>query len=292
MLTFLQSKRMKISFCTTCMNRAHHLKVTLMQNLNNTVDWSKPQDFEFVVLNYSSQDDLHDWITKAPELKPYRDAGVLIYARYDGAHNFRHSHAKNMAHKIASGDFVCNVDADNLMGQGFGAYLQKSFQENPYALICANISDQSLNRPPYIGCMGRVAISRQGFMHIGGYNENPRFNGWSGEDTDLIVRAVKNGHRLKFIQDKDFLHALAHSNDERIANTDFVNKGHELARIERLARPGLIGWFHRASFMGEMMLRPSFANRGHEIGGGIVEIISPPSPLDGLCDRSRAFLVR
>src|SRR5690349_14002109 len=95
---------MKRSLCTTCMGRAHHLRQTLPRNLADCVDWSRPGAVEFVVLDYGSRDGLARWITTDPDLRPYLDAGILRFARSEGHKHFRHSHAKNMAHRLATGD--------------------------------------------------------------------------------------------------------------------------------------------------------------------------------------------
>ena len=126
---------MKISLCTTCMGRAHHLKQTLPRNLADSVDSSRPDAVEFVVLDYSSSDDLAEWITTNPELRPYLEAGILKFARSEGHTSFRHSHAKNMAHALATGDYVCNVDADNFLGFGFVHYLRAVFRRRPNAIV-------------------------------------------------------------------------------------------------------------------------------------------------------------
>lgn len=265
---------MKVSFCTTCMNRAHHLKVTLPRNLSHTVDLSKPDKFEFVVLDYSSKDDLNEWITTSQELRPYFEAGVLVYARYNGAKHFRHSHAKNMAHRIASGDYLVNLDADNFTSIGFGTFLQKSFQERPNAIICTNISDNRLNVPPYIGCMGRIALSRKAFYQIGGYDESEKYKGWSGEDSDLIVRALKHGYLPKIIRNRDYLHVIQHGNEERVAYTDAADKSQELLKIAQLGGFGILDLFHKAAFIAGVALRPYVANTDRLFGSGEVKILN------------------
>ena len=49
----------KVAFFTTCMNRLHHLKKTLPQNIKDNQDY---EDCVFVVLNYNSRDGLHEWM--------------------------------------------------------------------------------------------------------------------------------------------------------------------------------------------------------------------------------------
>ena len=135
---------MKLSFCTTCMGRAHHLKQTLPKNLADT--WTGPAgSVEFVVLDYSSPDDLASWITTDRRASALSGCGHLRFARCSGQPYFRHSHAKNMAHALATGDVVCNVDADNYVGPGFTGFLQSVFSRKPNAIVASNRLDSQFN---------------------------------------------------------------------------------------------------------------------------------------------------
>lgn len=258
---------MKLSLCTTCMGRAHHLKRTLPRNLADCVDWSRPDAVEFVVLDYSSPDDLAEWIATDPRLQPYLDAGILKFARSEGQTFFHHSHAKNMAHALATGDFVCNVDADNFVGFGFVDYLRAMFDRRPNAIVAANRFDNRLNRGVHKGCMGRVALSTDNFAMLGGYDESDQFRGWAGEDSDLVIRAVKNFLRPVLLRDRRFLQVLGHSDLERIRLTDFADAEAELAKVAALdgsnMRPILRYVMNRA-------VAPRIANRGLPIGAGSV----------------------
>lgn len=249
------------------MGRAHHLKQTLPRNLADNVDWARPNDLEVVVLDYSSPDDLAEWITTDPELAPYRDAGILRFAQATGQTKFRHSHAKNMAHALATGDYLCNVDADNFIGHGFVDYLREVFVRRPNAIVATNRFDARLNAGPYKGCMGRVALSRTNFHLLGGYDESARFRGWSGEDSDLVIRAIRAFLRPVWIRDRHFLRVVLHDDAERVRNTDFTSAEEELARIAALdgsnMRPIVRYVLNRA-------VAPRVANRGAPIGAGAI----------------------
>jgi glycosyltransferase involved in cell wall biosynthesis len=259
---------MKISLCTTCMGRAHHLKQTLPRNLADSVDWSRPNDVEFVVLDYSSPDDLAQWITSDPALKPYLEAGILRFARSEGHTKFRHSHAKNMAHALATGDFVCNVDADNFVGFGFVAYLRAVFRNRPNAIVATNRLDSRLNLGVHKGSMGRIALSKANFDLLGGYDESARFKGWSGEDTDMVIRALRMFLRPTFIRERRFLRVVQHSDLDRVLLTECEDQAANLAAIESFdgtaMRPILKYVVGRA-------VAPRIANRGTPIGAGRVE---------------------
>ena len=263
---------MKLSLCTTCMGRAHHLRQTLPKNLADTVDWARPEAVEFVVLDYSSPDDLAEWITTDPQLKPYLEAGILKFARCPGQRYFRHSHAKNMAHALASGDYVCNLDADNFVGVGFTQYLRAVFTRRPNAIVASNRLDARLRGGVHKGCMGRVALSKANFELLGGYDESDRFRGWSGEDSDLLIRAVRMFMRPVLLRDPRFLRVIEHTDVERIVLTDFDNATAELAKIGSLdgsnMRPILRYVVNRA-------VAPRVANRGLPVGAGPVTLHQP-----------------
>jgi hypothetical protein len=249
------------------MGRAHHLKKTLPRNLADSVDWARPDAVEFVVLDYSSPDDLAEWITTDERLQPYLDAGILKFARTTGATHFRHSHAKNMAHALATGDYVCNVDADNFIGFGFTEYLRAVFSRRPNSIVTSNRVDRRLNVGVYKGCMGRVALSKANFEMLGGYDESERFRGWSGEDSDLVIRAVRKFLRPVVLRDRQFLRVVEHTDLERIRLTDFDDAAAELAKVRSLdgssMRPILRYVLNRA-------VAPRVANRGLDIGAGPV----------------------
>lgn len=259
---------MKISMCTTCMGRAHHLKQTLPRNLADSVDWSHPDAVEFVVLDYSSPDDLAEWITTDPGLKPYLDASILKFARSLGHTKFRHSHAKNMAHALATGDYVCNVDADNFLGAGFVAYLRAVFRRRPNAIVATNRLDSRLNLGVHKGSMGRIALSKANFDLLGGYDESARFRGWSGEDSDLLIRAIRMFLRPTFIRERRFLRVVQHSDLDRVVLTECADQAANIAAIAAFdgttMRPILKYVVGRA-------VAPRIANRGTPIGAGLVE---------------------
>ena len=258
---------MKLSLCTTCMGRAHHVQQTLPHNLADCVDWSRPNAVEFVLLDYSSRDGLAEWITTDPGLRPYLDAGILRFARTEGHPHFRHSHAKNMAHMLATGDYVCNVDADNFVGKGFVDYLRAVFVRRPNAIVTSNRADVRLNRGPYKGCMGRVALSKDNFLMLGGYDESDRFRGWSGEDGDLLIRAIRKYLWPVILRDRRFLRVVLHSDLERIMLTDYDSIDAALAQIHSLDGSNMKTVFR---YIADRAVAPRVVNRGREIGAGLV----------------------
>src|SRR6187402_1563632 len=100
-----------ISFCTVCMNRLHHLSQTLPVNLEANRDFP---EVEFVLLDYNSSDGLEDYMqTNYGEL--IRTGRISFFRTVEHAW-FRRSHSRNIAFRLAKGDIVCNIDADNYTG--------------------------------------------------------------------------------------------------------------------------------------------------------------------------------
>jgi hypothetical protein len=171
----------RISFCITCKGRLCHLRETLPHNLALARD---PGAFEFVVLDYNSEDGLNQW---APEhLREAVSSGLVNCYRTTRPQSFFMAHAKNAAHRLAQGEIVCNLDADNFMNQTYLNFVQGAFKEHRAGIFMAfNLA----------GFGSRIAFRRADFLALGGYNE-ALTHGWGFEDSDLIIRAIKSGLKM------------------------------------------------------------------------------------------------
>lgn len=186
------------------MNRLHHLKLTLPQNIKDNIDY---ENIEFVVLNYNSADGLDQWIKS--EMKDYLDNGILKYYYSKEPENFHMSHSKNAVAKLSTGDIVCNIDADNFTGTGFAEYINSIFINNKNIYIGADT-----NAPQ--DCLGRIAAETKDFFTVEGYDE--KMNGYGFDDFDLCNRLKLLGRTSYFIKESKFLQALSHSDQERTEN--------------------------------------------------------------------------
>src|SRR5580658_6460795 len=97
---------MRVSFCTTCHNRAFQLKTVFEQNLRTVL---AEDDVEWIILNYNSTDDIDDFIFA----KLSTSANRIVYARETSGRLWHSSIAKNIAHKLGTGDILMNLDCDN-----------------------------------------------------------------------------------------------------------------------------------------------------------------------------------
>ncbi|MGS2762891.1 glycosyltransferase family 2 protein [Sinomicrobium sp. M5D2P9] len=202
---------MKISFCTVCMNRLEYLKQTLPQNIKDNLSYP---DVEFVVLNYNSTDGLDTWINN--EMRGYLEDKTLIYAETRKPCYFRRSHAKNIAAKMATGDIICNVDADNYLGEGFAAYVNDHFSKKPNSFLSVNKNAFSKD------CYGRICVPKKHFTTITGYDES--MVGYGFEDFDLVNRLEILGLEASHIGSDTFLKVIRHDNESRLKNEEYLNE--------------------------------------------------------------------
>lgn len=213
------------------MGRLEHLKYTLPENIAA----AKGQPVEFVLLNYSSPDSCDGWVRQT--LRDEIAHGVLNYYRYDEAVYFHHAHAKNLAHRLARGTILCNVDADNYIGRGFAEYLLRAFATQSDVFL------RGLDTPTG-EVFGRLAFAKADFCELGGYDEHFNF-GWGHEDGDIIDRAKAIGLKEIYIEEPTFLRYIWHDDNERVRHTLLKNKWesqvkHLQASTDSIARGNII----------------------------------------------------
>jgi len=196
------SESHRISFCTTCMNRLHHLKETLPVNLINN---STYENVEFVVLNYNSKDEIDKWIQK--EMMAEIRSQKLRYIKTSEPLYFKMSHAKNMVTRFAIGDIVCNIDADNFTGWGFANYLNEQFNNDNNIYMKGHEGDVE----------GRACLWKSDFLSLRGYDE--KILDWGYEDTDFYYRIRDQIKRSEVkISDPKYLKTIKHNELERMEN--------------------------------------------------------------------------
>lgn len=192
---------MKISFCITCMNRLRHLQKTLERNI---LDNFFVNEVEFVVLDYNSQDGLEEWI--AQSLMQYIEIGILVYYRTTEPVYYQRSHSRNMAFRLAKGNVVCNLDADNYLGRGFAKFILKEFYSQKHIFYTSNLYNRDV--------FGRVCLEKEEFIAARGYDEI--FVGYGLEDIEFFNRLSCRGLVRKIFNQKEFYGALPHTDRERI----------------------------------------------------------------------------
>ena len=213
------------------MNRLYHLEQTLPLNILATASYPNR---EFIILNYGSKDNLHQWVQK--NLKKYIDAGIVKYLHTKIPKYFVATHAKNVAHRQATGDILCNLDADNFLLDGFIEYVAEKMQTDP--CVIASPSSDMFNTP---GSCGKIIVKREHFYSVNGYDEDWNI-GWGWDDTSFQFRVrMHNKLKVEFL-DKKWCLCLNHSNWERSKN--FRNQDITFTEKESIKTNGFVGSRH------------------------------------------------
>ncbi len=165
-----------ISFCTSCFNRAYQLKQTFAANASTISDDPR---VEWIILNYSSQDDLHEYmINNLPAI-----SRRIIYAVDSSRRPWHLSVAKNIAHRIASGLILMNLDCDNYIGPSIPIIKDHFARGTKMLHLWSGIFRD--------GTCGRIATTKDTFYALGGYDEALHPMGY--QDRDFLRRALKSG---------------------------------------------------------------------------------------------------
>lgn len=170
----------KISLCTNCMNRTYDLKKTFIQNIIHNQDYP---NVEFVLLNYNSKDDMDEWVKQY--LMGWIEDGTVVYYKTTEPEFYEMGHSRNVAFKLATGDIVNNVDADNYTNQGFAAVLNRMAEVAPKEAIFAK-GKRMMH--------GRFGMYRDEFLQIGGYDEE--LTGYGFDDHNVLYRAMALGKKF------------------------------------------------------------------------------------------------
>lgn len=196
------------------MNRLSYLKQTLPKNLADNTDY---ENLEFVLLDYNSSDGLEEYIKS--NYSEFLSNGRLVYFRIDSVQFYDWSHSRNLVVSLATGDVICNIDADNFTGAGFATYVSEIFKEMPNIFLTTYYTSMKKN-----DVLGRICMLKKSFVKIGGYDERMKHYGF--EDIDLIYRLKRSGVEKVDIDNPSFLNAIQHSNKERMLNSkeDFYLK--------------------------------------------------------------------
>ena len=167
-------RALKISLCTTVMNRLHDLKLTLPRNL---IDNAHYPNVEHVILDYNSTDGLGEWIKD--NYMNEIETGNLVYARTTEPEHYTMSHSRNVAFEVASGDIVNNLDADNYTGRDFCHLINGLAHVRPER--AAFVKGKRMMH-------GRIGFYKKEWEAIGGYDEDLHSYGF--DDHNLLYRMM------------------------------------------------------------------------------------------------------
>lgn len=197
---------MKISFCTTSMNRLFHLRETYLLSIKNTSSYN---DKEFILLNYGSDDNIDNWVKE--NLSDFIKIGLVKYYKTLEPKYWVAAHAKNIAHKLATGDVLVNLDCDNILVENYCEYLVGLFKQD--IIVASDPSDNKGN----VGTCGLIACKKEHFYSVNGYDESFEV-GWGMDDTNFQYRCRMQNNLKLIVQDKKYNKCIPHSNEIRVLN--------------------------------------------------------------------------
>ncbi len=194
------------------MNRLHHIKQTLYKNIIDNINYGE-EFLEFVILDYNSQDGLEDWIREDEQLRAFCEKGIVKCYRAPDPTFFDRSHSRNMCMKLGQGEIICNVDADNFLGENFAEYINEKFVNNESCFIVSSYEKRD--------CIGKVCIYKADFLKMKGYDE--RMSNYGFEDLEFYNRLELNNIRAIQFRDTKFTNVIHHDHIERVSNEKFFN---------------------------------------------------------------------
>ena len=204
------SIKMEISYCSTCFNRFEQLRMTLPENLKLLRHFPNAELLlvNFVRLKPKSDDqgsEIHEWILRdfADEIRNNN----LKYVLSKELEFWHASIAKNIAHDVATGEFLINTDCDNFLSTE-----EISFLIDRYA---ANIIYHGWSGKYLDGTYGHIGFHKNTFAKLGGYDESLKPH--AGQDEDLLNRA-KAMTNFEVVQFKD-RRAIPNDKNVGIKNT-------------------------------------------------------------------------
>jgi hypothetical protein len=194
---------MKLSFCTTVMNRLKHLQQTYPHNLEKC---KHIPNLEFVLLNFYCNQGTDEWVKT--HLRKYISSGQLKYFHEREADFFHLSIAKNLAHRLSTGTILGNLDADSCLPSEVVEKILEAFEFGKMKIATGG---------RWMG--GMPVVRRNDFLAVNGYDET--FMGWGYEEIDLYhrilryrritsqeiyvykgIHQIRHGHRLRMVNMK------------------------------------------------------------------------------------------
>jgi glycosyltransferase involved in cell wall biosynthesis len=201
-------KQYRISLVQTVMQRLDDLRQTLPVNLK--LNEAYPY-LEFVIVDYNSKDGLGEWV-KA-NMMSYIEQGRVVYVRTEEPRYYSMTHSRNIGFKVAGGEIVLNVDADNFTHNlAFGGDIVSNLDpttlthdlQSVASKVCfAEYVNLLANQRPRKALFakgrqllrGRVGFYKDEFIELlGGYDE--QLTGYGHDDRDLWRRAAVQGFML------------------------------------------------------------------------------------------------
>jgi len=168
-----------ISFCVTSRNRLWQLQQTLAGNLD-----ALGAGHEVTLVDYGSSDGLSAWVWS--RFGEAIGQGRLVFFEVTNEVHWSSPRAKNLAHRLARGRYLFNLDADNRIAPPDVALIEQAAAQGvPVHQWAGNWTD---------GSFGRIGLPRDLYHELGGYDE--ALLPMAGQDLDLLRRIHASGRSI------------------------------------------------------------------------------------------------
>jgi len=197
----------KLTFVMGLMNRRHQIEQTLLKNLED--NWEDRDEVEFVLMDVNSRDGFREWI-REQDLTKYTECGYLRYFETDALTEWHASIGKNTATHQAKGRIVVTLDCDNFTGKRGGKFVIDQFEKHDYKCVV-----HQFDWNPQNGNFGRIAVTKETFNAIGGYDQSLMPMGY--QDWDLIKRAQAIGCEYVNPTDAEYNQAIVNEGGKELS---------------------------------------------------------------------------
>ncbi|UCJ05015.1 hypothetical protein KTO58_15050 [Chitinophaga pendula] len=190
------------------MNRLFTLKETLPGNIACS---RRFPNTEIILLDYNSSDGLESWVKE--NCLQYIEEGILSFYRIIDPlpRYFSHAHSRNIAFRLATGNIICNVNADYHVGDNILGYVSNELPVNDPLALIADLNGADRDN------IGRICLRTADFHTVGGFDES--FKGYGYEDIDLSLRLKMSGVHLKYLPNTFFNNYVSHDDIRRFENS-------------------------------------------------------------------------
>ena len=203
----IEAGKKKLTFVMALMNRKHQIEKTLIKNLED--NWKDRDNVEFVLMDINSKDGMRQWL-REQNLTKYTECGYLRCFETDVIDTWHASIGKNTATHQARGRIVVTLDCDNFTGSSGGQFVINHFEENEYNCVL-----HQFDWNPKNGNFGRIAITKNKFDEIGGYDQSLLPMGY--QDWDIIKRAEAIGCKYVNPTDAEFNRAIINEGGKELS---------------------------------------------------------------------------
>jgi hypothetical protein len=176
------------------------------------------------LMDVNSKDAFRNWI-RQQDLTKYTECGYLRYYETDILDQWHASIGKNTATHQSRGTIVVTLDCDNFTGYRGGRFVITQFEQNDYNCVV-----HQYDWKPQNGNFGRIALTKEKFNEIGGYDQSLLPMGY--QDWDILKRAEASGCTYVNPTDVEFNRAIMNEGGKELSMANQKDEHKQMGWIE------------------------------------------------------------